>query len=329
MICNYSKRHNKFQLPVLAKAIYESFGKTESEISNIVNYRCSTEDKADSMGQIILGTGAYAENPYYMEKFYVNLYTVEELCYLLVEKAELLDQDVMRRDLVKWLDEECGLGQLAHTLYSLLNQNGSAVAFAGTILEYVNLYPPEAVSQAEQIIRDNEGLNPYERGMAKADYMLQNRKYFTALKQYYSLLDQIPDTDSLLRAKILHNMGVACAKLFMFRQAADKFLEAYEADRDEKSLELYLAALRMHYEDKDYVAFIAGHPEYHDVSLKVERQMERAYGQFEGTDENRMLFTLQVLKEEGNSTAGSDVQYYQEIEKLVTGLKDAYKDLYN
>ena len=281
------------------------------------------------MSQIILGTGAYAEIPYYMDKFYVNLYSVEELCYLLVENAELLDQEVMQRDLVKWLDEQCGLDQLAHTLYSLLNQNGSTVAFAGTILEYVNLYPPEVISQTEQIIRNNEGLNPYERGKAKADYMLQNKKYFTSLKQYYGLLAKIPDTDSLLRAKILHNMGVACAKLFLFKQAADWFLEAYETDRDEASLELYLASLRLHFEDKDYVAYIAEHPEYHDVSLRVERQMERSYGQFEGTDANRMLFTLQVFREEGNSTAGSDVQYYQEIEKLTTGLKESYRDMYN
>lgn len=156
--------------------------------------------------------------------------------------------------------------------------------------------------------------------------MLQNRKYFTALKQYYSLLTQIPETDRLLRGRILHNMGVACANMFMFKQAADRFLQAYEADADEESLELYLASLRMHNEDKDYVAYIAEHPEYHDASLKVERRMERAYGQFEGTDENRMLFTLQVFKEEGSSTAGSDVQYYQEIEKLTTELKEAYRE---
>lgn len=278
------------------------------------------------MSQIILGTGAYAATPYYVDKFYVNLYSAEELCYLLVEKAELLDEDIMRRDLVQWLEEQCGLDQLAHTLYSLLNQNGSTVAFAGTILEYVNLYPPEITAQTEQIIRNNEGLNPFERGKAKADYMLQNRKYFMALRQYYSLLARIPETDSLIRAGILHNMGVACAKLFMFRQAADRFLEAYKTDRNEESLELYLAALRMHYEDKEYVAYIAEHPEYHDVSLRVEKKMERSYGQFEGTDENRMLFTLQVFKEEGSSTAGSDVQYYQEIEKLTTGLKEAYRE---
>ena len=281
------------------------------------------------MSRIILGTGRYSDSPFYVEKFYVNLYSVEELCYLLVEKAELLDQDIMQREMVQWLDEQCGLNQLAHTLYSLLNQNGSTAAFVGTILEYVNLYPAEITSLTEQIIRNNEGLNPYERGKAKADYMLQNRKYYTALKQYYSLLRQIPDTESLLRAGVLHNMGVTCAKLFMFRQAADRFLQAYETDGSEDSLELYLTALRMHYDGKDYVNYIAGHPEYHNVSLKVERQMDKAYGQFEGTDENRMLFTLQVFKEEGNGTAGSDVQYYQEIEKLTTGLKESYKDMYN
>lgn len=281
------------------------------------------------MSRIILGTGMYADSPFYVEKFYVNLYSVEELCYLLVEKAELLDQDIMQRELVRWLDEQCGLNQLAHTLYSLLNQNGSTAAFVGTILEYVNLYPEEITALTEQTVRNNEGLNPYERGKAKADYMLQSRKYYIALKQYYSLLERIPDSESLLRAKILHNMGVTCAKLFMFRQAADRFLQAYETDGNEESLELYLAALRMHYDDKDYVNYIAGHPEYHNASLKVERQMDRAYGQFEGSDENRMLFTLQVFKEEGNGTMGSDVQYYQEIEKLTTGLKESYKDMYH
>ncbi|MDE7132257.1 MAG: hypothetical protein K2O65_10725 [Lachnospiraceae bacterium] len=278
------------------------------------------------MGRIILGTGIYSSSPYFMEKFYVNLYSVEELCYLFVEKAELLDRDVMRRDLIQWLDEQCGLSQLAHTLYSLINQNGSVSAFAGTILEYVGLYPAEVIEQTEQTIRSNEGLNPYERGKAKADHMLQSRKFFMALRQYHSLLTQIPETDRKLRGRIYHNMGVACAKMFMFRQAAEWFMQAYEADRDSESLESYLAAMRMRCEDKEYITYIAEHPEYHDASLRVERKMERASGQFEGTDENRMLFTLQVFKEEGNSTAGSEVQYYQEIERLTAGLKEQYRE---
>ncbi len=38
-IYNYSKRHNKFLFPALAKTIYESFCKTENEISNVVCYK--------------------------------------------------------------------------------------------------------------------------------------------------------------------------------------------------------------------------------------------------------------------------------------------------
>ena len=48
------------------------------------------------MGQIILGTGRYAGKPYFVEKFYINLYSIEELCYLLVEKAQMLDEEIGR-----------------------------------------------------------------------------------------------------------------------------------------------------------------------------------------------------------------------------------------
>lgn len=278
------------------------------------------------MSQIILGTGRYAEEPYFMDRFYVNLYSVEELCYLFVEKAELLDQDVMQPKMVQWLDEQCGLNQLAHTLYSLLNQKASTVAYVGTILEYVNLYPGEVIARTEEIIKSNEGLSPYERKKAKADYLLQNRKYYVAMEQYHSLIAQIPETEKLLQAKILHNMGVACAGMFMFQRAADFFIQAYRTDQNKESLKSYLAALRMHYQDKEYITFISEHPEYHNASLKVEKQIEQAAGQFEGTDENRMLFTLQVFKEEGNSNLGSTVPYYNEIEKLTAGLKDKYRE---
>lgn len=278
------------------------------------------------MGQIILGTGKYAEKPYFIDKFYINLYSVEELCYILVEKAEMLDPEIMQRDLVQWLDEQCGLNQLAHALYSLLNQNGSTAAFAGIILEYVNLYPADVVARVEETVRGNEGLSPWERGKSKADYLLQNGRYYGALKQYYALLMQIDETDHKLKAQVLHNMGVVYARLFMFQQAAQWFLKAYEADGAAESLALYLASVRLYSQDNEYVSFIAEHPEYHNTSLQVEKRMEQAAGQFEATEENRMLFTLQVFKEEGASTAGNDTPYYQEIEKLTAGLKERYRE---
>ncbi len=43
------------------------------------------------------------------------------------------------------------------------------------------------------------------------------------------------------------------------------------------------------------------------------------------TEENRMLFTLRVCKEDGGG-AGSAVPYYDEIEKLTNTLKDDYRE---
>lgn len=278
------------------------------------------------MGQTILGTGRYAEKPYFVDKFYINLYSVEELCYLLVEKAESLDPEIMQRELVQWLDEQCGLDQLAHALYSLMNQNGSTAAFVGIILEYVNLYPVDVVSRTEETIRGNEGRSPQERQKSKADYMLQNGRYYGALKQYYALISRGTEMDKTLSAQVLHNMGVAYARLFMFRQAAERFLQAYETDGAKESLSLYLTSVRLYSEDKDYIAFIAEHPEYHNASLQVERRIEQAGGQFEATDENRMLFTLQVFREEGSSTAGNETPYYQEVERLTSELRERYRE---
>ena len=180
--------------------------------------------------------------------------------------------------------------------------------------------------RTEEIIRGNEGLGPCERRKAKADYMLQNGRYYGALKQYYALLTQLGETDRMLTAQVHHNMGVAYAKLFMFRQASERFREAFELVGAKESLALFLTSVRMYSKDKEYVAFIADHPEYHNASLQVERRIEQAEGQFEATDENRMLFTLQVFREEGSSLIGNETPYYQEIERLTAELKGRYRE---
>ncbi len=278
------------------------------------------------MSRIILGTGKCAEVPYFFEKTYVNLYSLEELCYCLVENVELIDQEIVSDKLARWLDEQCGLPTLAHALYALINQRGSASAFAGMILEYAGLYPKEMISHVETVIRNSAGLNPFERLKTKADYMLQNGRYMLALNRYNELLSRLPGGERELRGKVLHNRGVVNARLFLFERAQEDFFSAYQQNGGIESLKLFLTARRMLDKEEDYVAFLARHPEWHDVSLKVERMVEQTAGEYEMTDENRMLFTLRVCKEDGGSTVGNAAPYYEEIEKLTSALKDEYRE---
>ena len=283
------------------------------------------EGMVRNMSHIILGTGNYAKNPYFFEKTYVNLYSLEELCYCFVENAELIDQDIVSEKLARWLDEQCDLAPLAHALYVLVNQKGSADAFVGTILEYAGLYPAEVVTHIEKVIKSNAGLSSYEKQKAKADYMLQNKRYILALERYHELLARLPEEERELRGKVFHNMGVVYAQLFMFGHAQENFLEAYQISGNKESLKQFLIARRLQDNDKDYVDYIARHPDLHETSMQIERMIEQTAGQFDATEENRMLFTLRVCKEDGSGTVG-DVAYYDEIEKLANTLKDAYRE---
>lgn len=277
------------------------------------------------MSHIILGTGNYAKVPFFFEKTYVNLYSLEELCYCLVENAEFVDPAIADNQLADWLGEQCGLSELARMLHTMVNKKASADAYVGTILEYAGLYPSEVIEHTEMVIRNNEGLNPYEKQKAKADYMLQNKRYTLALERYGELLVRLPEEEKELRGSLLHNMGVIYARLFMFVPAQEKFMEAYQISGNAESLEQFLAARRMQDNDSEYVDYIAGHPELHEASMQVEHMVEQAAGQFDATQVSRMLFTLKVCKEEGGLTAGN-VAYYDEIGKLTDELKDAYRE---
>lgn len=277
------------------------------------------------MGNIILGTGNYAKIPYFFDKTYVNLYSLEELCYCLVENAEFVDENIADGRLGDWLMNQCGLTELAHMLRAIADKKASADIYAGTILEYAGLYSTEVIEHTKTVIRNNEGLNPYEKQKAKADYMLQNRRYTIALERYDELLMRLPDAQRELKGSILHNMGVIYARLFMFAPAQEKFMEAYKINGRQESIEQFLAARRMKDSDSEYVEYIAGHPELHEASMRVEHMVEQAAGRFEATRVSRMLFTLKVCKEEGG-LSDSDMAYYDEIEKLTEELKETYRE---
>ncbi|MCM1263725.1 MAG: hypothetical protein NC313_13520 [Butyrivibrio sp.] len=277
------------------------------------------------MGNIILSTGNYAKIPYFFDKTYVNLYSLEELCYCLVENAEFVDENIADGRLGDWLMSQCGLTELAHMLRTLADNKASADIYAGAILEYAGLYSQEVIEHTKNVIRNNEGLNPYEKQKAKADYMMQNKHYTIALERYDELLMRLPDAEKELKGGILHNMGVIYAKLFMFAPAQEKFMEAYKTNGRQESIEQFLIARRMKDGDSEYVEYIANHPELHEASMRVEHMVEQAAGRFETTRVSRMLFTLKVCKEEGSLSDG-DMAYYDEIEKLTEELKEAYRE---
>ena len=274
------------------------------------------------MGRILLCTGKYAKNPYYVESFCANVYCVEELCYLFMSNPFSIDRDIMDKKLAEWLDEECGLSELGHQLLKLLQRGSQPGIFVGMILDYVNYCTPEEKEKIEEVLQNNAGLTDYEKRKKQADFLLKNGRLKLAIEEYDSLIRQLPDTESALSPSLYHNMGTAYAGLFQFEMAAKYFKRAYERSGQSESGISFLMARRLYLSENQYISFIAGHGEYHGLSMEVEKLLERVRGTFETTRENRMLSALEIYKDEGNVAS-----YYDEIDKIISEKKDEYREL--
>lgn len=273
------------------------------------------------MGRVILCTGKSAQVPYCIEKLGIQVWSVEELCYCLRENAFLLDQDIVSGKLVEWLEEECGLEELSGALYPLVKGKGTLAAFVCRIMEYTGYCDTQTLIQVSQTLQSGAELSDYEKKKKRGDFLMQNRKYAKALLEYEWLISDLPEQEKNLRGDILHNMGVALAGLFLFEEAAERFLEAYRCSPETAYYRNYLAAKRMLYDDKEYISFVAEYPDAYDISLKLEQEVDRILEDWERSDELTGLTGLLELKEEGQNAL-----YYEEVDMQVQRLKDRYRE---
>ncbi|MCR4787120.1 MAG: hypothetical protein K5888_00900 [Lachnospiraceae bacterium] len=271
------------------------------------------------MGRLLICTGRYAETPYYVNSVCMNVYSVEELCYLFALNPFIITNDFMDNSLISWLRNECDLGKLADSLAAMLKKGCTLGEFIDRILDYVNYCDRDERLIIDETIKSNSGLSDFERRKHQADYLLRNYMFEAAVEEYETLLEVLPDVEAGLKPVIFHNMGYAYANLFMFDIAAKYFKRSYDMTGLIDTGLQYLASLRMYMSEEKYLSFIANNSVYHDASLALESQMNKAIGRFEASRENTMLSALQIYKDEGNVAS-----YYEQIDKVILRLKDDY-----
>lgn len=254
------------------------------------------------MGKVYLCAGKMAETPFLIKNMDIRVYSVEELCYCIGEYTFLVDDKMMEPELVDWIGEECGMGELALMLRRLLENKSSFALFFGRLLYYVGYQEADEVERIGQFIGSNENIDPIQRRKNVADYLATTERYESALKQYHMLYYDLPhNTTDAMRGAILHNMGVVNARLFRFREASRLFKRAFELNKERESRSQYLSAVRLWYtmEDTDgrfgmkrYMELVAsGGEAYHDMSVALEFSMENIKTRWEKSEVNHLLNT--------------------------------------
>lgn len=272
------------------------------------------------MGKVLLCTGDYAKTPYYFENLGIRVFSAEELCYVLKENAILIDRELIDRKLVKWIEDSLHLKKLAGMLYPMLQKRTSTAAFAGVILQYVQFYDKETIQKTEAVFKTGANLNAYEKLKSRVDYMVENKRYASALTEYDSLLTLLPEGERELTARILHNKGVALCGLFVFEEAARNFKLSFDLLPETETLVEYLAAMRLSMSEEDYVAFAAGFPDYYEETLELESRVEALRAEWETSQEKQYLTDRLSMKEEGGISG-----YYAETDRKVQELKNKYR----
>ena len=271
------------------------------------------------MGRLLICTGRYAQTPYYLNAVCMNVYSVEELCYLFSLNPFIITTDILDDSLITWLSDECGLTDLSEELREKKRKGCQISEYVDIILNYVNYCSPEEIASIDETLHNTSGLSEYERRMRQADYLLRNGKFEAAVDEYEAIDKSLPEVEGSLRPIILHNIGFCYANLFMFDVSARYFKKAYEMTKMTDSGLMYLASMRLYLSPEKYINFISKKEELKELSLKLEKKMNEAEGAFEASDENRMLSALSIYKDEGNVA-----DYYEEIDKVILKLKEDY-----
>ena len=272
--------------------------------------------------------GDYAKTPYCIPGLEMNVYCMEELCYCMKENAFLLDLSLMNDGLLHWIDQECGLKELARILHPLVHRQGSLSAFVGMILKLTGFYTEAEAIEVEQILKQGAGLSRIEKRKSQVDYLVKKKKYLSAIREYDNLTvkwqeleekgEPLPAVSCL--SSILHNKGVALAGLMLYDRAAECFLAAYEADQDPDCYRDFLAAKRMTLTEEEYVAFAAERSENYGKTLALEKELELLLGEWEQQPEYLRLYNRRLRRN------GIDRQsYYEEGDRLIQALKDSYR----
>ncbi|MFI3212005.1 MAG: hypothetical protein R3Y24_01550 [Eubacteriales bacterium] len=270
------------------------------------------------MGQVLLCVGQYAKNPYRFEQLGISIYSIEELCYFLYENSHLLDESIIDKELMEWIQEECELPTLAKDLQNTKYFASGLYRFLKKVFEYTGFYDEQVLSQVGDILQKNSKSSIYEKRIAQLEFMLQRKQYPLAISGYEKLLLKSNELSKEELGIIYHNYGVCKARIFRYKRAADAFYKAYEIKGSIESYEMYLSAKRIELEESRYLKLIGQEDNMHEHSLAVEGRLEEINQKWKVGDK---FFQLDSMKAQIDD---EENQYQEKIEEEIKIIKKNY-----
>jgi len=269
------------------------------------------------MGSMYACTGRKGNRPFYLNKICVRIYSADELSYCVCENPELLEKDIFTPELIQWLDEECGVRELAQELARCINRNLSLSRFVEVILEHTSFVSDREKKSILEIVRQGSGSNVIRRRKTHADFYLRKERYAHAIKEYETLIEQVDESEKAFLGSVYHNLGIAYARQFLFEQAEEAFRNAYLYDGKDEHFYCFAAAKRMRLPEREYIREISEILDRGQDTLKLEEDMKIYSAEWEQSDE--YIAFAEAQKD------GDTVEYREWVAGKVSEYKEDYR----
>lgn len=198
------------------------------------------------MSTLIYCKNALSATPYYIEEAALNVYSLEELSYYILNNVYLLSSKLMSPELCNWVGRELKEPKLASELQGLVQNNAPLHIFVGHILGSNGYASNKEIKDVLAIIATFENKSEAERKKLRADRLMAKDKLVDAIYEYETLLaDEVAKTmPKIVEGDVYHNLGCAFSRLFFFTEAMQCFDEAYKRNQKKQSLYCLLYAAR-------------------------------------------------------------------------------------
>lgn len=195
--------------------------------------------------------GKTTDNPFYVKEAELNLYSVEELCYFIYNNVYMIGQDFFNDSLIKFIEEDLELINVAKKLKDLRFRQEPAAAMIKAVLDGCSYY---SETEKETLLKDLSGLenmSVWEKMKMRADVMAGGGRLNKAAELYKKAITKVSGMkDTKLTSSLWNNLGVVHAKQFLFSDALSCFKKAYDMEKeDEYRINLVCMAVLMNNEE--------------------------------------------------------------------------------
>ena len=182
------------------------------------------------MSTLIICKNSIAASPYYIEEASLNVYSLEELSYYILNNVYLLSSKLMSPELCNWIGRELKNQTLSKELLGLVQSNAPLHIFVVHILSANGYSSNKEIKDVLSIISTFENKSEPERRKLRADRLMAGDKLIDAVYEYETLLadDLTKQMSAVTEGDVYHNLGCAFAKLFLFDEAIKCFDEGYK-----------------------------------------------------------------------------------------------------